>query len=97
MTREELLAHQKHQMHLLLVRQHDEVMDLTVRHRLELLALAIGEDGADRAIEVTEIITNALKMAKELNYPGSAEHEDAKWLQRTVDETLAEIKRKYGK
>lgn len=97
MTREELLARQGHQMFNLLTENNQKVMDLTERHRLELLALAMGEDSADRAVEMLEIITGNLEQVKQLNYPCSAEHEDAKWLLRTVNETLEEIKRKYGK
>lgn len=97
MTREELISRQSQQLRAMMERHNTEVLALSHTHRMELLSLTIGEDTADRAVEMLEIITGNLEQVKQLNYPCSAEHEDAKWLLRTVNETLEEIKRKYAK
>lgn len=97
MTRDELLEKQNNELRALLNAHCLQVRELTERHRHQLLAAAMSDDTPQRAIDMVEMIKASLNLTMKINYPQSAEHEDAKWLLKTVDHTLEDIKTRYSK
>lgn len=94
--RDELLARHSQRLNKMMLEHQQEIHDLIAHQQRELAELMIGEDDAQRALDVLSIVKAPLQHTAN-GYSQLADTEDARCLVRIVDRTANEIRKKYNK
>lgn len=94
--RDELLAHHSQRLNKMMLEHQQEIHDLIAQQQRELAELMIGEDDAQRALDVLNIVKAPLQNTAN-GYSQLADTEDARILVRIIDRTANEIRGKFNK
>ena len=94
--RDELLARHSQRLNKMMLEHQQEIHDLIAHQQRELAELMIGEDDAQRALDVLDIVKAPLAETAS-GYSQLVETEDARILVRIIDRTANKIRGKYNK